>query len=148
LGGGPDGGPNNLGAEADYLVGLNWRIGPGGLFDSGRVNASKAQLAAVRLGEAKLRDAVTSQVVISITRVQSLWSQIGLAERNLATATETLRLTRERKQYGVGIVLEDIQAQQDLTQARSEYFTALAEYNKAQYALNKAVGGPQAKSGN
>jgi len=41
-------------------------------------------------------------------------------------------------------VLEDIQAQQDLTQARSEYLTALAEYNKAQYGLNKAVGGPPA----
>jgi outer membrane protein TolC len=40
------------------------------------------------------------------------------------------------------IVLENIQAQQDLTQARSEYLTALAEYNKAQYGLNKAVGGP------
>jgi outer membrane protein TolC len=53
-----------------------------------------------------------------------------------------LRLTRERKQYGVGVVPEDIQAQQDLTLARSEYLTALAEYNKAQYALSKAAGGP------
>ena len=144
LGGGPDSGPSNFGAEADYLVGLIWRIGPGGLFDAGRVNAGKARLAAAQLGEAKLKDTITSQVVVSLTRVQSLWAQIALAERNLATATETLRLTRERKQYGVGIVLEDIQAQQDLTQARSEYFTALAEYNKAQYALNKAVGGLQA----
>ena len=47
LGGGPDGGPSTFGGEGDYLVGVNWRIGPGGLFDSGRVNASKAQLAAV-----------------------------------------------------------------------------------------------------
>jgi outer membrane protein TolC len=104
-------------------------------------------LAAVRLGEAKLKDTITSQVVVSLTRVQSLWAQIALSERNLGTATETLRLTRERKQYGVGIVLEDIQAQQELTQARSDYFTALAEYNKAQYALNKAVGGVQAGTG-
>jgi outer membrane protein TolC len=148
LGGGPDSGPSNLGAEGDYLVGMSWRIGPGGLFDSGRVNASKAQLASVRLGEAKLKDTIISQVVVSLTRVQSLWAQITLSEPNLATATETLRLTRERKQYGVGIVLEDIQAQQDLTQARSDYFTALAEYNKAQYALNKAVGGAQRSSGN
>jgi outer membrane protein TolC len=51
-------------------------------------------------------------------------------------------LTRERKQYGVGIVLEDIQAQQALTQAHSDYVTAVAEHNKAQYGLNKAVGGP------
>jgi len=143
LGGGPDGGPANFGAEGDYGVGVSWRIGPGGLFDSGRINASKAQLAAARLSETKLRDSITSQVVAGLVRVQSLSAQIALAQQNLATASETLRLTRERKQYGVGIVLEDIQAQQDLTQARSDYFTALAEYNQAQYGLNKAVGGPR-----
>ncbi|MGO8930124.1 MAG: TolC family protein [Limisphaerales bacterium] len=142
LGGGPDGGPSNFGAEGDYLVGVVWRIGPGGLFDSGRVHAGRARLAEAQLGEAKLKDTITSQVVVSLARVQSLWAQIVLAQQNLATASETLRLTRERKQYGVGVVLEDIQAQQDLTQARSEYLTALAEYNKAQYSLNKAVGGP------
>ena len=144
LGGGPDGGPSNFEAAGDYLVGLSWRIGPGGLFDSGRVNASKARLAATQLGLAKLKDTIISQVVVGLTRVQSLWAQIALTERNLATATETLHLTRQRKQYGVGIVLEDIQAQQDLTQARSAYFTALSDYNKAQYALAKAVGGFQA----
>jgi outer membrane protein TolC len=148
LGGGADGGPNNFGAEGDYLVGLSWRIGPGGLFDAGRVNAGKARLAAAQVSVSKLQDTITSQVVVSLARVQSLWAQIGLVQRNLATATETLRLTRERKQFGVGIVLEDIQAQQDLTQARSEYLTALAEYNKAQYALNKAVGGQPVQPGN
>ena len=148
LGGGPDGGPNTLGGEGDYMVGLSWRIGPGGLFDAGRVNAGKARLAAAQVSVAKLQDTITSQVVVSLAQVQSLWTQIGLAQRNLATATETLRLTRERKQFGVGIVLEDIQAQQDLTQARSQYLTALAEYNKAQYALNKAVGGQPARPGN
>ena len=102
LGGGPDSGPSNLGAEGDYLVGVSWRIGPGGLFDAGRVNAAKARLAATQLGEAKLKDSITSQVVISMTRVQSLWAQIALVEKNLATATETLRLTRQRKQVRGG----------------------------------------------
>jgi outer membrane protein TolC len=141
LGGGPDGGPGNFAAEGDYGVGVSWRIGPGGLFDSGRINASKARLGSVQLGEAKLKDRITTEVVTSLVRVQSLSVQIALAQQTLVTASETLQLTRERKQYGVGVVLEDIQAQQDLTQARSDYFTTLAEYDKAQYALNKAVGG-------
>ena len=141
LGGGPDRGPSNFGAEGDYTVGLSWKIGPGGLFDSGRVNASKARLAAARLSDARLKDLIISQVVAGLARVQSLAGQIELAKHNLTTATETLRLTRERKQFGVGVVLEDVQAQQDLTQARSEYVTALAEHNKAQYELGKAVGG-------
>ena len=142
LGGGPDGGPSNFGAEGDYFVGLSWKIGPGGLFDPGRVNASKARLAAAHLSESRLKDVIISQVVSSLARVQSLAGQIELAKHNLATATESLRLTRERKQFGVGVVLEDIQAQQDLNQARSDFVTALAEFNKAQYGLSRAAGNP------
>jgi outer membrane protein TolC len=40
----------------------------------------------------------------------------------------------------VGAVLENVQAEQDLTQARLGYLNAVAEYNKAQYALSKAIG--------
>jgi outer membrane protein TolC len=141
LGGGPDGGPSNFGPEADYLVGLSWRIGPGGLLDSGRINASKARRAEAQFGDSKLKDLIVSQVVASLVRVNSTAVQIDLSGRNLNTATETLRLTQQRKQYGVGLVLEDLQAQQALTQARSDYVTALAEYNKAQYKLSQAVGG-------
>ena len=140
FGGGHDNAPSNFGDSEDYLVGAGWRIGPGGLFDFGRIKASKARLASTQLSETKLKDAVISQVVAAHTRLQSLSEQIALAQRKLATARETLRLTRERKQFGVGIVLEDIQAQQALTQARSEYVTVIAEHNKAQYGLNKAVG--------
>ena len=65
---------------------------------------------------------------------------MATTRQNLATASETLRLTRERKQFGVGAVLEDIQAQQELTRARSDYLNAVAEFDKAQYSLLKALG--------
>jgi outer membrane protein TolC len=110
------------------------------------VNASKARLVSAQLSDSKLQDIIISQVVTGLVHVNSTGSQIQLAERNLATATEMLRLTRERKQYGVGIVLEDLQAQQTVTQARSDYVTAVAENDKAQYALRRAVGGsPETK---
>ncbi len=142
LGGGPDNGPSTFDSTADYLVGLSWRLGPGGLFDSGRIRASKTKLTATELAETKLKDAITSEVVANLTRVRSLFDQIALAEQKLASANETLHLTRERKQYGVGVVLEDIQAQQDLTRARADYATTVAEYNKAQFGLSRAVGSP------
>jgi len=141
LGGGPDSGPGNFGAEGDYTVGLSWRIGPGGLFDPGRVHASKARLESAQLADAKLQDVILSQVVAGFVRVNSTAAQISLAEKNLNTASETLRLTRQRKQYGVGVVLEDIQAQQALTQAKADYVTAVAENDKAQYTLARATGG-------
>ncbi len=142
LGGGPDNGRSKFGASEDYLVGLSWRIGPGGLFDRGRLKDNKAQLALTELNDAKLRDRIVREVVTALARVQSLSDQIVLAERNLATATEALRLTRERKQFGVGVVLEDIEAQQDLVRARFDYVETIAEFNKAEYRLNRAVGGP------
>jgi len=140
LGGGRNDSTGNFGETEDYSVGLGWRIGPGGLFDFGRIRSSKARLQTARLSGEKLRDEIARQVVEAHARVQSLADQIAAVKQNLATATETLRLTRERKQFGVGAVLEDIQAQQELTRARSDYLTTVAEFNKAQYVLDKAVG--------
>ncbi len=140
LGGGKNDSTGNFGQSEDYFVGLGWRIGPGGLFDFGRVNATKARLETARLGVEKIQDEVIRQVVEGQTRVDSLRDQLGTVKQNLATASETLRLTRERKQFGVGAVLEDIQAQQDLTRARSDYVTTIAEYNKAEFILSRAVG--------
>ena len=141
LGGGPDSGPSHFAAEGDYNLGISWRLGPGGLLDPARMKASNARLAAAQLGDAKVKDLVTAEVVSAVVRMESIFSQIHIAERNLATATEAMRLTRERKAFGVGVVLEDIDAQQALTRARSDYVSAVAEYDKAQFELGRAVGG-------
>ena len=68
---------------------------------------------------------------------------MATAERAIKASDETLRLSQLRKEFGVGAVLETIQAEQDLTRARLDYLNAIAEYNKAQYALKKAVGALQ-----
>jgi len=144
FGGGHDGEPSHFGESEDYLVGVSWRIGPGGLFDLGRVDASDARLATLELGEAKLKDAISAEAVTSLSRAQSLSDQLEVAKQNLTTAGKTLDLTRRRKHFGVGIVLEDIQAQQALNQARADYVTKVAEFDEAQYGLIRAVGGPLA----
>jgi hypothetical protein len=40
----------------------------------------------------------------------------------------------------VAVVLENILAEQDQTRARQDYVRAIGEYDKAQYALSRAVG--------
>jgi outer membrane protein TolC len=140
LGGGKDSANGNYGNSRDYAVGLNWRFGPGGLFDFSRINAAKSKLNSAELGVEKTSNSIKRQVVEAQTRVQSSSEQMAASRSALSNATETLRLTRERKQLGVGIVLEDIQAQQELVRARTEYLSAITEYNKAQYELSKALG--------
>ena len=141
LGGGPDGGPRNLGAESDVLASLSWRIGPGGIFDFGKIHSTEARLDIARAGEEKIHDRILREVVEAHESVESLRDQLAAAQKNLATADEALRLTRQRKEFGVGIVLENIQAQQDLARARADYLSVIAEFDKAQYALSRAVGG-------
>jgi outer membrane protein TolC len=140
FGGGPDHLPDRFGATEDFSATLGWRIGPGGLFDFGRMNATKARVEATALRLEKLRDAIMREVVESHTRVQSLAEQIPVARQNLSTASETVRLARERKEFGVGAVLEDLQAQQELVRARSDFLGAVADFNNAQFALRRAVG--------
>jgi outer membrane protein TolC len=126
--------------STDYGVGLSWRLGPGGLFDMSRIHAREA---GVRIGEiemARLRDEITRQVVEAHTRVHSLRDQIDYSRKALSAAEQALKLARQRQQFGVGEVLENIQAAQDLTRARLDYLTAITEHNRAQFALRRAVG--------
>jgi outer membrane protein TolC len=130
----------NGGPRHDYQVGLSWRVGPGGLFDLGRIRANGAKLSAAELSDEKLRDRIETEVVDGYTRVHSLFEQLRVARLNLSSAEDTLRLTRHRKELGVGVVLEDIQSQQELLKARSELVTVVTELNQQQYALLHSVG--------
>ncbi len=140
LGGGPLGTPGQFGGSRDYALTVNWRIGPGGLFDSGRIRASRARLEAARLEADNVSQRVTREVVEGWTRVRSLSEQIATAKAGLAAAEETLRLSQERKEFGIAAVLEFIFAEQDMTRARNDYVTAVVEYDKAQYALLRGIG--------
>jgi OMF family outer membrane factor len=133
-------GPREFDQSSDYSAGISWRIGPGGIFDTGRIRANDARVRAGTLELEKARDEVTRQVVDGHTRIHSLAAQIRDARRALEAAEQTLRLARERREFAVGAVLETIQSEQDLTHARLDYVNAVAEQNKAQYALERARG--------
>src|SRR5205814_2035074 len=122
----------------DYVFGLSWRIGPGGLFDFTRTRAAASRMKAAELSVEKLRDDIIRQVVEAFTRWQSLSDQLATAQRMLRAAEQSLQLAQQRKEFAVGIVLETIQAEQDLTRARLDYLKTVADFNRAQYALKKA----------
>jgi len=140
LGGGRNGIGDTFGAQEDYALGVSWRIGPGGLFDFTRARATGSRVKISELALGKLHDDVTRQVVEAFTHCQSLNEQLNVAKRALEAAEEGLRLAQQRKEFAVGIVLEYIQAEQDLTRARLDYLKMVADFDRAQYALLKAIG--------
>jgi outer membrane protein TolC len=140
LRGGPDGVPSRSGDSRDYVAAVAWRLGPGGILDFGRTRAAKARLGESRWGLEKVKDAITRQVVEARTRVLSQQEQLETARGAMATAEQGFTLSRQRREFEVGIVLENILAEQDQTRARLDYVRAIGEYDKAQYALGRALG--------
>ena len=141
LGGSNSAGRGPTGNSEDYQLTLGWRIGPGGLFDKGRVSAAESRLRAADLAGVTLTDLIIRQVSEGHARLQSLADQIATTRHAQETAAEALRLTQERKDFAVGIVLENIEAEQELTSTRLDYLNAVAEFNKAGYAVLRAIGG-------
>jgi outer membrane protein TolC len=140
LGGGRNGVGDTFGAQEDYAIGVSWRIGPGGLFDITRTRATESRVKISELNLGKLHDEVTRQVVEAFTHWQSLNDRLNVAKQALQAAEEALRLAGQRKEFAVGIVLENIQAEQDLTRARLDYLKTVADFDRAQYALLKTIG--------
>jgi outer membrane protein TolC len=139
LGGGPNGSMIGLRSYEDFAFMLNWRIGPGGLFDFSRIDDANARLEQARLGLLKLHDQVTGQVVQSYETTRSAKDQIDIAEKSVDQAQQSVQLYTQRRQFGVGAVLEVITAQQDLTQARTDLVRARTFYAEGEYALAHAI---------
>jgi outer membrane protein TolC len=140
LGGGMNSETGHFGESEDYVALLTWRIGPGGLFDFGNIHARQARLRGAAFTADKVIDQVANEVITSQTRIQSLADQIVTARQSLSDATEALRLGQERKEFGVGVVLETILAQQELSRVRNDYLNIVTDYNKTQYELLRALG--------
>jgi outer membrane protein TolC len=146
LGGSMNGHTGTFGESEDYAFTLGWRIGPGGLFDRSRERLAESRLNLEQLSREKLKDVITRQVLETQNHLQSVVDQLAIARRAEDSARQTLELTRQRRELGVGIVLENIQAEQELTRARLELLNLIAEHNKAQFALRRAIGSVPSKA--
>ena len=142
LGGGPSGSSvtRDFDSSHDFSFGVSWRVGPGGLLDRNRQREMAARERQGELEQEKVRDVIRRQVVEQHARLRSLASQIEFAKKTLEAADQTARLSRQRRETGVGAALEDLQAEDELARARRDYLSTIADYNLAQYALKFAVG--------
>jgi outer membrane protein TolC len=67
-------------------------------------------------------------------------SQMEIAEQKVNATLESFRISRHRRLSGIGINLEVVQAQKDLSDARQEYYTAIMNYNNAELKLLLEIG--------
>lgn len=81
-----------------------------------------------------------SRETISLARVELVYAQIAITEKQVKLSEDNLRLSRVRYEGGEGVALDVVAAQGQLAQARANYFTAKASYLNARVDLEVAAG--------
>ncbi|MBR4904506.1 MAG: TolC family protein [Selenomonadaceae bacterium] len=122
-------------------VSASWKIFDGGITRA-QVNQADAALTKAQEEAAQTREQIQLDV-------QSAYLQLHAAEKNIATtqasvalAEENYKIAQVRYAAGVGTNLDVMDASRKLTEARSNYFTALYNYNSAKASLDRAMGVP------
>lgn len=127
----------------DWAVkgGLSWS-----LWDGGATQASvKKANAAVKVAQETLlqaREKIELEVRQDYLNVLSYKEQIRAAEASVAQAEEAYKIATVRYSSGVGINLDVLDAELALNTARTNYITALYNYNIGLATLEHAMGVP------
>lgn len=141
LGGGVgNSGPANFNNASEYFIGLSWQIGPGGLFDPAAIQSGNARYRKAGHEYANRRNLVVEDVVSSLARTDSAARQLHSAALAVESSRKSLDLADQRRDFAIAEILENLDAQRDLTIARLDHITALADHNIAQFALVRAIG--------
>jgi outer membrane protein TolC len=135
-----------------------WTLGKGIQVDIWGIQASATFTlwnwgnTAFKVGESKVKvtqaEDSKNQLIDSITlEVRDAYLNLMLAEKNIRTAEtaieqaeENLRMFEERYQYQVATQTDVIIAVTFLAQARTNYYSALSDFNIAQAQLERAIG--------
>lgn len=76
----------------------------------------------------------------ALARLNTMFQQVALTQRQIDIAQENLRISTLKYQGGEGLPIEVLTAQTQVGQARTNYFTAIANYYVAQSDLEVAAG--------
>ena len=128
-----------------WALGLNleWNI-----FDNGVTNAQvrqlDAQVQAAKSQAEQTKETVTLEVHQAYTDLISAEKNIRTTQIAVSKAEEDYHIAQIRYIEGVDTNLAVTDAQEKLTRARTNYYSALYQYREAKAALDKAMGLPVA----
>lgn len=120
---------------------LSWSVFDN-LVTEANVNAAKFTAERAEAEAALLLRNVRVQTESAYIRMKAAEENIRAADEAVKQAEERLMIAEVRYEEGVDILLAVTDAQEKLTQARTNYYTALYDYNLNKAALAKAMGVP------
>ena len=122
-------------------ISLSWSI-----FDnqvtSANVHAAQAEVDRLKKNAEAVSKRVKLEVRNAYTQMKAAETKMNSAKVAVSQAEESYKIAQIRYEEGVDILLSVTDAQDKLTQARTNYFNALYEYNLYKSQLEKAMGLP------
>ncbi len=124
-----------------FLAGATWNI-----FEWGKtreeVSAARSQVRRDELGMLQLKDQIALEVKEAFLALKVAEKNIFVAKKAVEQGEENFRMAQERYKEQVGTITDVLDSQTLLTQAQTDYYNALSNYNVAKAALNRAMGLP------
>ncbi|MBN9520749.1 TolC family protein [bacterium] len=151
FGGGRNDRLDDFSGRFDIDVQLLWEFQSLGLGNRARVAERRAENEAATLDLFRTQDLIAAEVVQAYAQVRAAAERLNEAEPALREAVELANRNLEgigqTRRIGDAIVLvvrpqEAVAAVQALGQANADFFAAVADYNRAQFRLYRALGHP------
>ncbi|HUR55931.1 MAG TPA: TolC family protein [Gemmataceae bacterium] len=146
------GGPGGTsGGRFDIDMQLLWEFQALGFGNRARVSERKAEHEVATLELFRTQDRIAAEVVQAFAQVRSAAERANEAESGLREALnlvdKSLDGLGQTRRVGESLVLivrpqEAVASVQALAQANADYFAAVADYNRAQFRLYRALGHP------
>ena len=127
------------GESWNVILSLNFPLFSG-LSNMGRVKQAKAGLEQVKILRSQVEQRIKLEVRKAIFDMEEARERIEAQKENVELARANLKIAEERHRLGLMSEIELRDAQLSLTQAETDYFQALYDYNVASAFLDKAVG--------
>jgi hypothetical protein len=151
FGGGTNGTFSDFAGRFDLDLQLIWEFQALGFGNRAIVRERRAEYQAATLDLFRTQDRVAAEVVTAFAQARSAAERVNEAEPALREAIELANKTVEElgqtRRIGDTLILllrpqEAVAAVQAFAQATSDFFTAVADYNRAQFRLYRALGHP------
>ena len=142
FGGGFGSNIDNYRERFDLDATVYWELRNLGFGERAKRDETWSQYDQARAPQVSMMDRVAREVVEAHTQVQARKGQINVAESGVESATDSYQRNLARIRAGQGLPIEALQSLQALDDARREYLRTLADYNEAQFRLQRALGWP------
>lgn len=132
----------NFGDRMDFDIAAFWEVRNLGWGEQAARNSANARVQQARWRQLQQMDQVAADVAEAQAEVSARREQLDTAREAIAAAEDSYRRNSERIREGEGLPIEVLQSIQALDESLRRYTMVVADYNRAQFRLQRALGWP------